>query len=176
MTVDLTLDYSNHHGTIKKVLRVFFRLIRVKNSCFSFWTFDYLSESSTKYYTFSITILISVYFFHHQGKKYKWTRKECDKAFEANMNTLCILWDQSSNKNSFSSSWNVMDRLKAVFTVAKDLAKWMTLKCNTLGHCLQASRVYYSSVDGFGAGQYGTGGKACSLQCAKPFGAPGSLI
>lgn len=92
------------------------------------------------------------------------------------MNTLCILWDQSSNTNSFSSSWNVFDRLKAVFTVAKDLAKWITIKCKTLKHCLQASRVYYSSVDGFGEGQYGTGGSACSLQCAKPYGAPGNLI
>ena len=87
-----------------------------------------------------------------------------------------MLWDKGSNTNSFFL-WDVYERLEAVFTVTKDLAKWLLIECNTLGHCLHASKVYYRSVDKFGAGNYGSGDPAkCSLQCAKSFGAPNNKI
>uniref|UniRef100_A0A7M5VGM2 Conodipine-M alpha chain n=1 Tax=Clytia hemisphaerica TaxID=252671 RepID=A0A7M5VGM2_9CNID len=108
------------------------------------------------------------------GKVYNWTRNECDKAFAANMNTLCLLWHQGRTANSYS--WFIFERLKSVFVVAKKLVTWLGIDCKSLDHCLHGSSVYYHAVDGFGHGSFATGTQVCNYKCAKSYGAPGNLI
>ena len=91
------------------------------------------------------------------------------------MDKLCILKDAAKRSNAFSS-WNVWDKLRAVFKVAKELTRWAAIDCGTLENCIQGSKVYFISVDHFGHGSFGTDDKACSLECAKEYGAPENLI
>jgi len=110
-----------------------------------------------------------------QGRKYNWSRKQCDIAFRTNMDKLCLLKDAAKRSNAFSS-WNIWDKLRAIFKVAKELTRWTAIKCGTLENCIQGSKVYYISVDQFGHEHFGSNDEACNLECAKVHGAPENLL
>ena len=99
-----------------------------------------------------------------QGKRYGWSRDDCDKGFKRDMELIC-----DSLYTNKKRSW--MDIMNAL-SIGRTIAKWSSIT-GKLNHCKYGAKIYYMSVDYFGAGKYNKVSPAwCKDKCAKSKGDP----
>ncbi|XP_057312007.1 conodipine-P1-like [Hydractinia symbiolongicarpus] len=108
------------------------------------------------------------------GKKFNWTRSQCDNAFKANMLTMCKLKEESKYAVTYGGTF--WEKLRSAFKVATAMARWILIKSGTLDHCMNGSDVYYKGVKGFGHSSFGSIDPKCDLQCAKVLGDPANVL
>ena len=106
-----------------------------------------------------------------QGTRYGWSRDDCDKAFKRDMELIC-----DSLYTNKKRSWWGWGAISKVLAVTKEVIKLPSVS-GKLNHCIQGAKIYYMSVDYFGADNYNKVSPAwCSDQCAISKGDPNVAI
>ena len=60
------------------------------------------------------------------------------------------------------------------FLIGYDIAKWLTIKDNTLAHCMHGAQIFYKGTDFFGESYFirDVQAKDCDIACVQQLGNP----